>query len=161
MSSAGSNRLYLRCKCSHRFNEADEDILHELTVYWTKVYIPTRVLYEVKELSPERAEALGLHIIETPIDLVASGGLSGPDCACLHFVIAEGWTCITNDKLLRRACIREGGTVVWGLEMLLILVKAGQITKARAGGVAEKVSVLNPEITHSILDTFRKLLLAL
>jgi rRNA-processing protein FCF1 len=143
------------------FIEADEDILHELTLYWTKVYVPTRVLHEVKELSPERAEALGLHIIETPIELVASAGLSGPDCACLHFVLTEGWTCITNDKLLRRACQREGGTVVWGLEMLLILVKAGQITAARAGGVAEKVSVLNPEITPFILDTFKKLLLSL
>jgi len=143
------------------FIETDEDILHELTLYWAKVYVPTRVLYEVKELSQEHAELLGLHVIETPIELAASGGLSGPDCACLHFVLTEGWTCVTNDKLLRNMCRRGGGTVVWWLEMLILLVKAGQITAARAGVVAEKVATLNPEITPSILDTFRKLLLAL
>ena len=40
--------------------------------------------------------------------------------------------------------------------MLLELVEAGHITVARAKGVAEKVSVLNPEITGTILEAFNQ-----
>lgn len=134
--------------------DADEDVIRELVKYWGTVYVPTRILYEVKKLPINRAEGLGLTVIETPLDLPASPGLSGPDRACLHFVITEGWTCIANDKLLRRECQRQGGKVVWGLAMLLKLVSAGQITKARAKGIAERIGVFNPEITGKLIAEF-------
>lgn len=57
------------------FVEADEDIIHELTLFCKKVYVPTRVLFEVKKLTPDRAETLELVIIESPLELVASAGL--------------------------------------------------------------------------------------
>jgi hypothetical protein len=102
-----------------------------------------------------RAEELGLTVIETPLSIPSSPGLSGPDRACLHFVVSEGWTCIANDKLLRRECKRRGGKVVWGLEMLLKLVSEGQITDARASGIAERIGSINPEITDAILIEFK------
>jgi rRNA-processing protein FCF1 len=95
--------------------DSDEDVVRELAKYWGTVYVPNRVLHEVKRLSDERAAELGLTIVETPLALPEASGLSGPDRACLHFVIAEGWTCIANDRLLRRECRRVGGKVVWGL----------------------------------------------
>ncbi len=137
------------------YAEADEDVIRELVTYWGTVYVPTRILHEVRKLTQERAEDLGLTIIETPLTLPEYPGLSGPDRACLHFVISEGWTCIANDALLRKACERHGGKVVWGLEMLLKLVSAGQITAARALGIAEKINEVNPEITDKILTEFK------
>lgn len=110
----------------------DEDVVREVVRFWGTVYVPTRILHEVKRLDEERAKGLGLTIIETPLILDPVPGLSGPDRACLHFVLAEGWTCLANDRLLRKECMRRGGKVVWGLEMLLKLVKADQITSARA-----------------------------
>lgn len=98
----------------------------------------------------------GLSIIETPLVLEEIRGLSGPDRACLHFVLTEGWTCIANDTLLRRECIRRGGKVIWGLEMLLNLVSSSQITCARALGVAGKIAEVNPEITNEIIMVFRE-----
>lgn len=133
----------------------DEDIIREVVKFWGTVYVPTRILHEVKKLDEERATGLGLTIIETPLSLDSVPGLSGPDRACLHFVLAEGWTCIANDTLLRRECMRRGGKVVWGLEMLLKLVKSAQITSARALGIAEKIGEVNPEITPKILATFK------
>ena len=135
---------------------ADEDVIRELIEYWGIVYVPDRILHEVKSLPNERAGELGLTIIETPLALPIASGLSGPDRACLHFVVTEGWTCIANDKLLRRECIRKGGKVVWGLEMLHKLVTAGQITAARAKGIAEKIGALNPEITEALLGKFEE-----
>jgi len=134
--------------------DADEDVIRELIKYWGTVNVPTRILHEVKKLPIERAEDLGLTVIETPLVLPAAPGLSGPDRACLHFVISEGWTCIANDTLLRRECRRQGGKVVWGLEMLLKLVSAGQITKARAKGIAERIGTFNPEITSKLIGEF-------
>lgn len=139
---------------------ADEDIIRELVKYWGTVYVPTRILNEVRKLPIERAKDLGLTVIETPLTLPSAPGLSGPDRACLHFVLAEGWTCIANDTLLRRECKRQGGKVVWGLEMLLKLVSAGQITNARAMGIAEKIGSINPEITAKILVEFKAKLAA-
>ncbi len=134
---------------------ADEDVIRELVKYWGTVYVPTRILHEVRKLPMDRAKNLGLTIIETPLTLPIAPGLSGPDRACLHFVISEGWTCIANDTLLRRECKRQGGKVVWGLEMLLKLVSAEQITNARALGIAERIGALNPEITAKILAEFK------
>jgi hypothetical protein len=93
-------------------------------------------------------------VIETPINLSTVPGLSGPDRACLYFVISEGWTCIANDTILRRECRKQGGKVVWGLEMLLKLISAGQITKARAKGIAKRISSINPEITNQLVHDF-------
>lgn len=134
---------------------ADEDVIRELVKYWGTVYVPTRILHEVRKLPMDRAKNLGLTIIETPLTLPIAPGLSGPDRACLHFVISEGWTCIANDTLLRRECKRQGGKVVWGLEMLLKLVSAEQITNARALGIAERIGALNTEITAKILAEFK------
>ena len=51
--------------------------------------------------------------------------------------------------------------MVWGLEMLLKLVSAGQITAARAKGIAEKIEAVNPEITKALLEGFKEKLAAL
>jgi len=135
--------------------KADEDIIRELVAYWGTVNVPDRVLFEVKQLPLSRAEELGLKVIETPLTLPPGAGLSGPDRACLHYVITEGWTCIANDRALRKACIKQGGTVVWGLSMLLLLVSSRQITKARALDVAVRINADNPEITDQILEDFK------
>ena len=53
---------------------ADEDVIRELAKYWGTVYVPNRILHEVKNLPDERAGELGLTIVETPLTLpIASG----------------------------------------------------------------------------------------
>jgi rRNA-processing protein FCF1 len=136
------------------FAKADEDIFRELVAYWGKVFVPDVVLFEAKQLSLTRAEELGLTIIETPLVLPPGAGLSKADRACLHYVLHRGWTCIVNDRRLRNECRKQGGTVVWGLEMLLNLVTSRRITKARAREIAKIINADNPLITRSILDEF-------
>jgi rRNA-processing protein FCF1 len=140
------------------YADSDEDIIRELVRYWGKVYVPTRILHEVKRLPQPRAEELGLTIIETPLVLPSASGLSGPDRSCLHFVITEGCVCIANDKALRKECQRRGGMVVWGLEMLAKLVEAQQITKARAIDIATHIRMINPEISEALLADFKAML---
>lgn len=134
--------------------KADEDLIRELVAFWGKVFVPDIVLFEVKQLPFARAEELGLTIIETPLTLPPGAGLSGPDRACLHYVLERGWTCLANDRHLRNECIKQSGRVVWGLEMLLILVSDRRITKARARDIAIKINEDNPVITKNVLDDF-------
>jgi hypothetical protein len=134
--------------------KADEHIFRELVAYWGTVFVPDIVLFEARQLSLTRADELGLTIIETPLALPPAPGLSKADRACLHYVLERGWTCIVNDRRLRSECIKQGGTVVWGLEMLLILASERRITKARARRIATRIKADNPLITGSIIDDF-------
>jgi hypothetical protein len=138
--------------------DADEDILRELVKYWGIVYVPDRVLAEVHGFTNARAVELGLTIIESPLLLNNHPGLSAQDSICLHFVIQEGWTCIANDKRLRRECLNTGGSVIWGFEMLNLLVGASEITKERALDIVEKITKTNPSIPPSLLQSFKEML---
>jgi rRNA-processing protein FCF1 len=136
------------------YAKADMTLLVELVGFWGRVYVPDIVLREVRQLPRERAEALGLIILETPLSLPEARSLSFQDRACLHFVIENGWTCIANDRRLRDECANRGRTTVWGLEMLLKLVSAGKIPSARARDAATHIRSDNPLITEVILADF-------
>ena len=53
------------------------------------------------------------------------GPLSFQDNLSLILAKEHGWTCVTNDKPLRRECESEGVTLIWELELLCILVESG------------------------------------
>ena len=137
----------------------DEDLVRELVRYWEVVYVPDVVLNEVRSTSRKRAEELGLQVLSTPLELPESRRLSYPDRACLHFVTQNRWTCIVNDVRLRKECQIQGVTVIWGLEMLVLMVESGQLTVERARGCALKIYEINPSITKAILDEFQARLL--
>lgn len=135
---------------------ADEDLIRELVKYWKTVYVPDVVLNEVKATSQKRAEELGLTILETPLILPEAKRLSFQDRACLHFVVQNHWVCIANDVRLRKECEAQGEVIVWGLEMLVILVECSQITRERAVACAQKIHNANPAITDGVFAQFMK-----
>jgi rRNA-processing protein FCF1 len=134
--------------------KADAEMLSKLASYWEQVFVPDVVLSEVRQLNAQRAKTLGLTVIETPLTLPPAAGLSLADRACLHFATERGWTCIANDRHLRNECRKCGVEVVWGLEMLLLLVDSGRLTKSQAQRVATKIHDDNSQITKTILDDF-------
>lgn len=135
----------------------DDYILKELASYWKEVHVPDIVLMEVPELSQERAVELGLIILPTPLkELEKIPGLSYQDSACYFYVKKENAVCLSNDKKLRKVCKNIGKRVVWGLEMLLLLVEDNIITKERAKDIARKIESSNPEITEELLNEFLK-----
>ena len=80
--------------------------------------------------------------------------LSFQDRTCLYYVKQNKWECLTNDVALRKHCEAAGGTVVWGLQMLLKLVEANLITVAHAERIAQKSHKVNPEINEKVLNSF-------
>lgn len=140
-----------------------KDAIRAMAVFFKHVYVPETVLKEVKEpyLSETEAEKLGLDIYkDIPLELLmsdpSSKGLSGQDRACLYLVRTNGWICITNDKLLRANCKHVGGTVMWGLELVLELVRNNLLSETFAKDLADQVKRSNKTISGVVLREFKE-----
>lgn len=75
---------------------------------------------------------------------------------CLILARDEGWTCVSNDGPLRRACSASGATVMWGLQMMLELVAAGGLEVGEAIAVAEAIAAENRWIGTGVIEAFKR-----
>jgi hypothetical protein len=91
-----------------------------------------------------------------------NGRLSFQDRTCLVVCRDNGWTCVSNDKALRRSCDAVGVAVRWGLELMLELVQGGHLPAEDADDAAERIHRANPVFLNAtILAAFREKLAAL
>jgi len=124
------------------------------------VCIPRPVLDEVTDFSEADCVSLGLRIVDGSVDQLLEAGkmrgrLSFHDRLCLILAQAEGWTCVTNDKALRRSCAEVSVPVLWGLELMIDLVLSGMLPRNAALEIASSIQRLNPRhITPEILQRF-------
>lgn len=136
------------------YSKSDISIIKKIAEYYEEVCVPDIILREVGVISDEQAKELGITIVETPLELEEVPSLSFQDRTCLYYVKQNKWECLTNDVALRKHCEAAGGTVVWGLQMLLKLVEADLITVTCAEKIAKKINQVNPEINDEILQKF-------
>jgi len=125
------------------------------------IYVATPTLEEVDSInSIEDLEDLGLIPIEPEIDDVFTaeemeGQTSFQDNICFLTAKRQGFTCISNDTNLRRQCTDARVPILWGLELILNLTKAGGILKKEASRIAKDMQKSNPRhITARILSDF-------
>ncbi|MCK6479618.1 MAG: hypothetical protein L6R43_05535 [Planctomycetes bacterium] len=132
-----------------------------------EVRVATEIVAEVQETDATACERAGLVVVAaTTEQLVAAGrrrpGLSFEDHLCLLLARDAGCRCLTNDRALRAACAAEGVPCIWGLEVLLDLVRANALDRARAARVAAGIRATNPlHITGGILEEFWRKLAAI
>lgn len=142
------------------FVAADIGVLEIMATKLWQLHVALPILKEVKALTLAKAEKVNIVICEPTFqelrDAAQRGGaLSGPDKLCLAIAKGRGWSCLTNDRLLRRDCKAAGVRTIWGLEAMLILNKAGHLTTAHAAKTAHAIRGQNPHhITQEILDRF-------
>lgn len=114
----------------------------------------------MRELAPKSRSAAGIAEIETPMDLFEPdhslpAGLSLQDRVCLRLSQQNGYRCVTNDKVLRRACDEAGVAVLWGLQLMAELRTRGVLPISRAESVARKMSLATRRsITAEVVDAF-------
>lgn len=126
------------------------------------VYVAADVLEEVEQLDVAQCLAIGLQVVEGNLAQLTEaaqrgGPLSFEDKLCLVMARDNGWACLSNDGPLREACKAQGVQVVWGLEIMLALVKEQHLTVAAAIEAAQAIHVVNPMfITAKVLTTFKK-----
>jgi rRNA-processing protein FCF1 len=139
----------------------DKSILGLVNRSLGTVCIPRPVLDEVTELSETDCDGLGLRIVDGSVEQLLEAGrvrgrLSFHDHLCLILAQAEGWTCVTNDRALRRSCAEVSVPVLWGLELMVDLVLSGVLPRDAALEIASSIQRLNPRhITAEILQRFK------
>ena len=141
------------------FAKTDPSLLTLAGRYIGEVYVATPVLEEVEELDPAMAASLGIMLFEPSFELVAAaaadrGRLSFEDRICLLAAKENGWTCVSNDKPLRNACRAEGVSLLWGLEVLALLVEGSALSPVDAKEVAELMATQNKRLGKGVLTRF-------
>lgn len=125
------------------------------------IHIPTPIIHEeVSQLSITRAKKHHLKLIEPEIEQALEASsiekkTSFYDNLCFILSRDNKFTCITNDKPLKRLCSDNNVPSIWGLEMLAILTQEGKISKKKAVSTAIKIQKSNPFITHKIVEQFK------
>jgi len=141
--------------------QIDSSILALASRYLGNIHVPSVILDEVDQLDDAECERLGLIVIEEPLDVLLAaselrGRLSFEDRVCLQLTQRENWTCVTNDKSLRNACKEEGVEVLWGMRLMLELVKGEHLERKAAIDIAWAIHAVNPKhITDKIVNEFK------
>ena len=144
---------------------ADQTILGLVSAHIGPVKVIRQVLDSVDQLSDRDCTSLNIEIVDLDTELLleagakTGGSLSFEDRLGLIACRENGWTCLTNDGALIRACGEAKVPVRRGLRLMLDLVKAGALTKRRALQVADTIHNANPHhINDRVLAEFRSLL---
>ncbi|MGF1643240.1 MAG: PIN domain-containing protein [Thiotrichales bacterium] len=142
--------------------KSDPAILAFAARHLGQIYIPRAVLEEVEQLTETYCQQFGLTLVDESLEILIAaaelrGSLSFADRVCLLLARERGWTCVTNDKPLHKACRADGIGVIWGLRLMLELTRANQLEPAAAIEVATAIHRLNPRhITPAIVEEFRQ-----
>lgn len=143
------------------FIKADRTVLELVVKHVGPLHVASPVVDEVHEIEDENELVeLGLIIVEPEIeDAFTAAAPSGPtsfqDRLCLLSARRHDFICVTNDKNLRQLCKKEGVEILWGLELLSELHKAGGIPGKEAETIARAIHASNPKhITAAILSRF-------
>ncbi len=138
--------------------KAERSILKLAAHHVGRLHVATPVFEEVEQLDHAGAADLGLVLVDPSLELAMraasrGGRLSFQDRLCLLLAKENGWTCV-SDTQLRRACESEGLNVLWGLEILVLLVEAGPTSAADAKQIAKAIHDCNRFITSQVLKRF-------
>lgn len=141
------------------FAKVDAAILTLVSRHVGEVHVATPVFEEVNEIDATMASSLGIKIYEPSLEIAAEaamtrGRLSFQDRLCLAIAAAEGWTCVSNDRQLRAACASANVSVLWGFQVLGLLVEAGAMPAAEARTIATSIAMANKRIGPTVLARF-------
>ncbi|EIC23602.1 hypothetical protein [Thiorhodovibrio frisius] len=144
------------------YAQTNRQILALAARHLGRLQVARVILDEVDQLTEADCHALGLSIVDEPVDLLASaaergGALSFEDHVCLLLAKQNSWTCVTNDKRLRAECEKEGVSTFWGLRLLIELVRARHLDAEAAAATAQAIHESNPRhITPQILKQLQR-----
>lgn len=148
------------------FIKADPSVLQLIAEQVGPVHVISSVAEEVNHVeNGEELAELGLTVIEPEMEdaYAAAAGASGPtsfqDRLCLLTAKRHSFTCVTNDTSLRKLCKQERVPLLWGLELLAELHKAGGIPGKEAEKIAQAIRATNPKhITAGIVEDFTSII---
>jgi hypothetical protein len=162
LSKANPTRFMIMDACVLiDYMNGEPDLFKLISSHIGPTYVATPILEEVDSIDfIEELEDLGLLPIEPEIEDVFTaeemdGQTSFQDNICFLTAKRQSFTCVSNDTSLRRQCTNADVPILWGLELILDLTKAGGILKKEASRIARDIQKSNPRhITTRILSEF-------
>lgn len=141
------------------FAKSDSSVITLASRYVGEVHVATPVFEEVHDLDPAMAASLGIKLFEPPLEMLAAaavqrGRLSFQDRLCVLAAKAKGWTCVSNDRRLRESCEAESVPVMWGFELLAVLVEKKALSPTAARDIAKTIAASNKRIGRQVLQRF-------
>lgn len=126
-----------------------------------KVIVLSPIFEEVNQLNDSDIELLNLCKVEPEIETVIEaaqkrGGLSFNDRLCLLFAGNNNGTLYTNDRALLNAALSRGVDVKWGLELLIELTKANQLTNTEALTAAKNICNRSRFPSDQLITEFKR-----
>jgi rRNA-processing protein FCF1 len=144
------------------YSESDLQVLSLFSQHIGQVYVGRSTFEKVKKLRESQAKKYHLKMETPSAQILAASSkkrvsLAYDDCETMLLAKANGWTCITNDKPLRRECAAESVPCLWGLELMKPLVENGVIKPSKALTVAKSIQTANPGfISDQIISRFKE-----
>jgi predicted nucleic acid-binding protein len=139
---------------------SSRDVLTRVSRHLWAVHVPRPVFNEVDQLDYEDAAVLGITVVDPTFaqleEAAKRGGrLSAQDRLCFIIARDNKWRCWTNDSRLRKLCLKHSIPAHWGLEVMLILCKMGQLDAREALKVAGRIHDVNKHhVSSAIIQEF-------
>ena len=135
-------------------------VLRLVSQHIQQLYVASPILAEVHDLSIEQVTELGIEIVEPSLEQLAEASdlrlvktsISGTDALCFVMAKDHKWICLTNDKALRNYCTSCQVACLWGLEIMIQLVRSGQLTATRAYSTACSIQSKNRYIKDETVE---------
>ena len=149
------------------YRQSDFAVLALVGQHLGRLAVLSLVLDEVRGVTATACADVGMEIIEVETELMLQAAeiesqVSFDDRLCLVMCRQNDWTCVTNDGALRRLCERHDVETRFGLGLLVDLVAAGALTRARAEDIARRIHASNPlHINERVLGRLARALDAL
>lgn len=144
-----ANTLIDLCEC-------DRTIIKLICTHVGQIYLAMPVLSEIKSINEDECIELGIKLVEPELEQVMlsvekRGSLSFQDNMCLILAREYGWTCVTNDIPLRKQCELEGVPLIWGIQLICILVECGGLPVIHARDIILEIQENNPKYITKII----------
>ena len=142
------------------YRDSDLEMLKLIAQHVGPVAVLSPVLDEVHGVSRADCARLSISVVEVATGRLLRAGVvdssvSFNDRLCFVVCDEESWTCVTNDRALRRLCERHGVRTRFGLRLMVDLVEFGAITAERAMSIASKMHESNPlHINERVIARF-------
>lgn len=146
------------------YRNSDMEVLGLVGRHVGRVVVLAPVLDEVRGVTRADCRRAAIAVVEVATDRLLSAAavkarISFNDRLCFAACLDEGWTCVTNDRALRRLCERHDVPTRYGLRLVVDVVAAGALTPQRAMAIAMDMQESNPlHINESVIDRFRSAL---
>lgn len=144
------------------YADSDPTILALFSKHIGTIHVITDVLEKVEQINTMECRGLGLGIAEPTLEQYLEAGqkisgLAFDDKLCFIIARDNHWTLISNDKALRSACSSVNIPLLWGLEIMLPLVKRNLLPGSHALQTATMIQSSNSQFVHQkILESFSK-----